>query len=489
MRVGIIAVQHESNTFITAPTTWDRFEQHGALLKGPQIRQEYGEAHHEVGGFFAGLEEQQIEAVPILLAWTMPGGAISADALNKLLAMILDELHAAGELDGLLVAPHGAAVAEGCPDMDGFWLRELRARLGPQKPIVGTLDLHANLSETMVRATDALIAYRTNPHLDQRERGVEAAHLIGRMLRGEVHPTQAAAFPPLAINIERQHSSSSPCQECYEALGDMLADKRVLSASLLLGFPYADVREMGSSVIVVTNDDDHLAHTLARQFAEYLELRHNDFTGHMIDIVAAVELGMKLPGPVCLLDMGDNVGGGSPGDGTLLLQAICRRGEPKAFVCLADPESVAQADAAGVGKKIAMRLGGKSDTLHGTPVETDATVVSLHDGRFSELQVRHGGRTNYDMGRTAIVRLASGPTVMLTSERVAPYSLEQLKSCGLNPHDFQILVAKGVHAPVAAYAPVCDSLLRVNTPGVTTADMTALEYHHRRRPLYPFEKI
>src|SRR5439155_726240 len=154
---------------------------------------------------------------------------------------------------GVLVAAHGAGVAESRADMDGYWLRELRSRVGPQVPIIGTLDSHANLSSAMVLATNALIGYRTNPHLDQRQRGLEAARLMSRVLRNQVRPTQAAAFPRVAINIERQHTGSSPCRECYEAVEDMLADKRVLSISLLLGFPYADVHEMGTSALVVTN--------------------------------------------------------------------------------------------------------------------------------------------------------------------------------------------------------------------------------------------
>lgn len=488
MRVGIIALQHESNTFLGTPTTWEHFEQ-GALLSGKTIRAQYGEAHHEVGGFFQGLEEESLEAVPIFLAWAPPSGTVTAPALNKLLGAMLDELKQAGQLDGLLVAPHGAAVAENCPDMDGFWLRELRSRVGPLTPIVGTLDLHANLSEPMVRATDALIAYRTNPHLDQRERGREAARLMARILRGEVRPTQVAAFPPLAINIERQHTGSAPCRECYDALDDLLADHRVLSNSLLLGFPYADVREMGTSVVMVTNDDPDLARKLAGEFVEYLTLRRSVFVGQLIDIDAAVEGAASSPGPVCLLDMGDNVGGGSPGDGTLLLQAICRHGVQKAFVCLCDPASVEQAKKAGIGAHLSFELGGKTDRLHGDPLPAAGRVRGLYDGRFSESQPRHGGRMHYDMGLTAIVQLDCGPTVMLTSRRAMPFSLEQLTSCGIDPRGFQIIVAKGVHAPLAAYAPVCPTILRVNTPGVTTADMTRLEYQHRRRPLFPFEAI
>ena len=488
MHVGIIGLQHESNTFLGTPTTWEHFEQ-GALLSGAAIAREYREAHHEVGGFFEGLEEAGLEAVPIFMAWALPGGTVDGPTLEKLLAAMLGELKRAEALDGILVAPHGAAVATSRADMDGYWLRELRSRVGPQMPIVGTLDLHANLSEAMVRATDALIGYRTNPHLDQRDRGREAARLMARILRGEVRPTQAAVFPPLAINIERQHTAISPCHECYEALDDMLDDRRVLANSLLLGFPYADVPEMGSSVIVITNDEPDLARRLADEFAEYLMLRQQDFSGQLLGIEQALELAQQSPAPVCLLDMGDNVGGGSPGDGTLLLEAICRHGISKAFVCLFDPASVVLAKSAGAGAQVSLKIGGKTDELHGPTLSVTARVRSLHDGKFTELEPRHGGRTHYDMGETAIVDLAQGPTLMLTSRRMVPFSLSQLTSCGIDPNDYQVIVAKGVHAPLAAYAPVCPTQIRVNTAGVTTADMTALEYHHRRRPMFPFEKL
>jgi microcystin degradation protein MlrC len=488
MRVGIIGLQHESNTFQGAPTTWENFEQ-GAILTGQRIVREYGEAHHEIGGFFQGLDDEGLEAVPIFFAWALPGGAVTARTLDRLLQTMLDQLKGAGELDGLLVAPHGAGVSESRPDMDGAWLRELRSRVGPQTPIVGTLDLHANLSEEMLHATNALIAYRSNPHLDQRERGHQAARLMARILRGEVRPTQAAAMPPVAINIERQGTAASPCRECFEALDDMLADRRVLSNSLLLGFPYADVREMGTSAVIVTNDDPDLAQSLAGEFAEYLTLRRHDFVGRYLEIDEAIEQAEKLPRPVGLLDMGDNVGGGSPGDGTLLLHALRRRGVSKAFVSLCDPAAVRKATRAGVGQQVALEMGGKADALHGEPVEANVRVRGLYDGNFSETQARHGGRTHYDMGPTAIAEIDGGPTVMLTSNRVPPFSLQQLTSCGVDPQQFQIVVIKGVHAPVAAYAPVCSTLLRVNTPGLTTADMTTLNYQHRRKPLFPFEDI
>lgn len=486
MRVGIIALLHESNTFISKPTRLEHFRQ-DTLLTGEAIRERMGNTHHEVSGFFEGLKSAQIEAVPIFAARAIPFGPVTAEAFDQLQEMMFASLRDAPSLDGLLIAPHGATVAESHRDADGHWMAELRKRVGATLPIIGTLDAHANLSPQMVESTDALIAYRTNPHLDQLARGVEAATLMARTLRGEIRPTQAAVFPPLAINIERQLTSEPQLVPLYEAADRMLDQPKVLSNSILLGFPYADVEDMGSSAVVVTDGDSALAAELARELGDAMWNRRDEFVGQMISIDEALDRASTLEGPVCLLDMGDNIGGGSPADSTHLAHAISARGDGNAFVCLYDPESVAQAAAAGVDSQLAMRLGGKTDRMHGEPLEGTFRVLGLHEGKFVESQPRHGGFTHCDQGPTAVVRSDRGVTVMLTSKRMPPFSLQQLISCDLDPARFHLLVAKGVNAPVAAYAPVCPHLIRVNTPGCTTADMVTLDFQHRRRPMFPFE--
>lgn len=484
-RVGILALLHESNTFIPQPTTLRHFEEN-LVLVGEPVRERMAGTHHEVGGFFEGLDQAGVKAVPVFAARAVPYGTITAEAFDSLVNRLLEALAAAGPLDGLLVAPHGATVSERARDADGYWLGRVRQQVGPDLPIVGTLDPHANLSPAMVTATQALIAYRTNPHLDQRQRGIEAASLLTRTLAGEVRPTQAAVFPPMAINIERQCTHEAPCTGLYRLADEILKRPHVLSDSILLGFPYADVEEMGSAVLVVTDNQPALAQNLADELASYLWEHRQEFVGRLISVEDAVARASQLPGPVCLLDMGDNVGGGSPGDGTILAQALRQRGVGPAFVCLYDPVAVEAAERVGVGGHLTEGLGGKLDSWHGAPLAGEFVVQSLHEGTFEEPEPRHGGFTRCDQGQTAIVREGQ-LTVMLTSRRMPPFSLRQLTSCGIVPQEFQVLVAKGVNAPLAAYAPVCPHLLRVNTPGVTTADMNALTFHHRRRPMFPFE--
>ena len=161
----------------------------------------------------------------------------------------------------------------------------------------------------------------------------------------------------------------------------------------------------------------------------------------------------------------------------------------EAFVCLCDPKAVGDVRAVGVGARIELNVGGRVDRLQGPPLLASVTIQSICDGRFHESQVRHGGRTEYDMGPTAVVRTDGKLTVMITTRRVPPFSLRQLSACGLDPSAFDILVAKGVNAPIAAYGEVCDHFIRVNTPGVTCADVRQLEFHNRRRPMWPFEEI
>lgn len=339
----------------------------------------------------------------------------------------------------------------------------------------------------MVSSCDALIAYRTNPHLDQRERGMEAASLMLKTVRGDVTPVMAAAFPPMAISIDRQCTDETHLQQLYQIADEQLEVSNLLSNSILLGFPYADVAEMGSAVIAVTDRDETLAQRLANQLAATMWSMRNALKGDFTSVDEALAKCVHAKDRICLLDMGDNVGGGSAADGTELLAAIHRRGIGSAFVCIYDPESVRACALAGVNQRLRLSVGGKTDSIHGESMDVEVTVTSLCDGKFTESQPRHGGITQFDQGRTAICETDTGLTLMLTSLRMVPFSLQQLYSCGVDPRRFAVLVAKGVNAPVAAYRDVCDRFIRVNTQGSTCADISRLKYEHRRSPLYPLE--
>lgn len=494
MRIGILGLLHESNTFISQPTTFTDFEQ-DLFAEGPEVLQRLQGSHHEVGGFIAGLESaatlQSIEMVPLLVARATPSGTIQGRTFERLVQQILASLEIQPRLDGLLIAAHGAAVAESHSDADGFWLQQVRQQVGTDLTIIATLDPHANLSQAMVDACDALIAYRTNPHLDQKQRGLEAAQLMVDTLNGKAHPRMAAAFPPLVINIERQSTSEPHWKPHFELADQQLSQPGVLSNSILLGFPYSDVQKMGAATLTVTNNDLPLAESMARQLSNSLWSHRSDFIGQLVSVDSAITECQRQPDRrICLLDMGDNVGGGSAADGTVIAEALLQHHLGPSCICIFDPHSVDQCLLAGVGSCLQLSLGGHTDDLHGSPLLIEVRIGSIHSGKFTEPLPRHGGITDFDQGTSVVVQAIHHPlTILITSKRMVPFSLQQLVSCGIDPRSYRILVAKGVHAPLAAYRDVCDLFIRVNTPGSTCADLMQLVFRNRRRPLFPLEQF
>ncbi|MCE6993138.1 M81 family metallopeptidase [Dyadobacter sp. CY323] len=484
-RIALLGIYHESNTFALSPTTLTDFE-NGHSLTGNDIRKEYQDAHHEVGGMIEVIDRAGMELVPVVFSEATPGGTISAETYETLLDQMLEKLDAVLPVDGVLVVPHGAGVSEDFPDMDGHWISKIRKKLGPDMPIVGTLDLHANVSPLMAESANALVSYKKNPHIDQRQTGKAAAEILVKMVNSEAKPIQALIQIPLAISIEQHFTSNEPCKSLYALADELSKMEGILSISILLGFPYADVQEMGTSLIVVSDNHADLATRIGKQLESYILDNRDLFIGIKNDIPATIDMIGQKEKPVLLLDMGDNIGGGSPGNNICLLEGLEEDGTYKYFVCLYDPEAVQRASKHQPGETFSLSMNGtvKDGSKN---IELEVKLLRLSDGHFTEANPRHGGQANYDMGKTAVVARPNGSVIMLTSLRVPPFSLGQLTSCDVDPEAFDVIIAKGVVAPLAAYAPVCPSIIQVNTPGVTQADMTMFSYKNRRKPLFPFE--
>ena len=486
-RVALLGIYHESNTFVITPTVLDDFR-NGKYLKGESIRKEYQLAHNEIGGMLEVLDKEGIEAIPLLFASATPGGTISAETYNFILQETLEELKKVLPIDACLVIPHGAGVSEEFPDMDGHWLSKVREIVGDKIPIIGTLDLHANVSELMVASTNALVAYKQNPHVDMRQRGVESAKLLVNLLNGKTKPVQALVQVPLAISIEQQLTANEPCISLYAYANQLSAEPGILALSIQHGFPYADVHEMGTSIIVVADGDYEKALSVAKKLEAYILVHKSSFVGKKNDIPSALNLINDSAKPVCLLDMGDNVGGGGPANNSCILEAFEESKKYKFFVCMYDPQAVIDASSHQQGEQFELTvIGTGKDGLK--TLKLNVKLLKISDGTFQESNPRHGGQINFRMGKTVVVSTKEGGVIMLTSLRVMPFSLQQLISQGVVPSEFDAIVAKGVNAPIAAYAPVCPTIIQVNTPGVTQADMTLFDYQQRRKPLFPFENV
>jgi microcystin degradation protein MlrC len=485
MRLAALGLSHEANTF--SPTIVDRARLDAATLRGDGIVAAHAAAGTSMAGFLS-VAGDGVEVVPLVHAKLVPAGPIAADALAAITDELVAALRDAGPFDGVLAALHGAAVAEGRLDVDGYLLRRFREAVGANVPIGAALDLHANVSADMVAYADVLATYRTNPHVDAKERAVEVAELVIRAANGEIRPVPAFRALPCVINILCQNTGTPPMREILAELDAVLARPEVLTASVAEGYPYADVPEMGMSVTVVTDGDPEAAAAHAAHLAEAVWARRAEFDTARVSPEQALRRAAAAPArPVLLLDVGDNIGGGAPGDSVALLNAARAAGFADLVTIVADPGAVAGCAAAGPGGTTALTIGAATDPRTGPPVRAEAIVLGLHDGRFEDPGPTHAGTRFFDAGRTAVVRLDTGQTVVLTSQVEMPTSAVQLTALGLEPKRFTAVVAKGVHSPLAGYAGHYAEAIWVDTPGVTSARLEEFRYAHRRRPLYPFE--
>ncbi len=480
-RIALLGIYHETNTFSKQLTTLAEFRS-GFWLEEGAITKEYRGAHHEISGIIEVIESSDAyELVPVFYAYATPSGMVTADALERILSRLWELYDKHGPSDGILVVPHGAGVAEDHPDMDGYWLAQLRARAGDAIPIVGTLDPHANVSPLMTDSTNGLFPYQTNPHIDQARVGREAARMMMAILSDGRQFTQTLVQLPVAISIEQQYTSESPCLDLLQLAENVKAQHGLYSVSLLLGFPYADVAELGSAFIIISESDPVAVETRGiAPLRQYVFQNLHSFSGKKLHIRDWIPLFPEMEKPALLLDMGDNVGGGSSAQSTHLLEELDLAGLSRTFICIYDPAAVARLEnASGVPAELAIGENG---------YVIIPESYRLIEGRFKELTPKHGGFVNYDMGASAIVKTVNGQTVMLTSLRTVPFSLQQLLAYDLKPGDFDFIVAKGVNAPIAAYKDVCKHLCKVDTPGDTSADMTRFVFNNRRVPLFPFEE-
>lgn len=479
MRIAIAGFSHESNSFYSQPTRLEDF----GVCEGADLIDQYAETFHEIAGYIAGAEQFGYELHPLLAASATPGGPVTAATYEHFVGRILSGLEAAPPLDGVLLALHGAMVAEGFPQADGETVRRVRALVG-DLPIAATHDYHANVPPELVAAADSLVIYKTNPHVDQRERGLQAASILTRQIRGEVQPTMALVKPEVLFNIYFHNTSVAPMQPLMQAAIELESKAGILGCSIAGGYQYADVPYMGPSIVVIADGDAARARREAERLGEQMWASRDQLKAAVPAPAEAVRLALESEKtPVCLLDMGDNIGGGSSGDSTFVLEQLLAQGAAGWVASIWDAESVQVCFAAGVGGQVQLRVGGKTDDMHGPTLEIAGRVRTLHDGSYEERERRHGGGRNFNQGLTAVVQAGKG-LLLLNSERACPNSIHQITCAGIQPEQQRILVAKGAVAPRAAYEPVCPRLIEVASGGATAIDRSPDEYRLARKSLY-----
>lgn len=487
MRVVIGEFKQESNTFAAVPTTLQHFRDFH-LWYGESMIANLKDTNSEVGGFIDVCTEMGYTLLPTLAAFAVSGAPLTTEAYETLHDELLARLSAARPFDAVLLALHGAMVAAHEDDPDGATLEAVRSLIGPDVPLVVTMDLHANLTRRCVAQADAIVGFKTCPHVDQRETGRRAARLLTRWLRGEIRPTMAFAKVPMVTPASTHiHSQEGPFKRLMDATTAMEAEG-ALSASVFSVQPWLDIPEMGYATIAVTDNDPALAGQLAGRLANQAWAeRHALMDVDLVPVDEAIQLALAHPtGPVVLSDLADGTGAGSPGDSTAVLSALLRADPPKmALLYLFDPEVAARAADLGRGQPIDVLVGGKRDHVYNKPVRFTGTVEFAQPTSF-----RFGGRGYtgivMDMGMSAILRRGN-IHLLVTSNPVLTVDPALYRAVGLEPAAAQIVVVKSHIQFRAGYGDIAAEFILLDSPGMSSDRLTALDFHRAERPLFPFD--
>jgi microcystin degradation protein MlrC len=486
MRIATGAFSHETSTFTPVSTTWASYrdERYG-YLHGAEVLEKFGGTNTPIGGFIEGAEVHGFELVPTVYAEPHPSGPTPRAIFDEILTALLDGIGRAGKIDGVLLELHGSMVAEGIDDGEGFILRQVRQLVGSDVPIVVQLDIHSNISSLMIEQADVLIGRETFPEVDMAARGRECADVLLRILQGQIRPRMALHQLPMIWGMN-QVTAHPPMRQAIEELHRLEAVPGVVCASIATGFPLADVPAMGSSVYVVTDNDQELAQRLADELGGWIWERKEEWQASMPLTAEVLKEAQQGPLPAVFADRNDNTGGGSPGDSTGMLRAFIAAGLDRACILyMVDPQAVDACQQAGVGACLHLEVGGKSSLLQGPPCVMDVEVMALSDGRFRYDGPMYAGLET-SMGPSAHIR-QGGLHVILTNGREQPFDTAFARTLGLDPRQMDYIGLKSAAHFRAGFESWAGAVYLVGEPGVHDPLSGHVRFENLGRRVYPID--
>jgi len=480
MRIAIALVKEETNTFTPVPCTLEVFKQNGLYYNTNFLGKMKSRA--EIGGFLDVTQEEKVDVIlfPILYAAGRAGGRVETKALRFFEEKLREGLQKALPLDGMFFALHGAASTEELDDMEGHLLSVVRGVIGNDVPIVSSLDHHANITKKMIKLTDLMVGYETNPHKPY-ETGRRAAELFFPLLQGKFKPTLAWEKISLIVGYhERLHiGEGEPMKEWFDLARQLEKEPGVISIS---NFP------MQPWLLVYTDNDPQLAKELAAQLANKAwSLRERFWVSTRVSPKEAVSYAVKAPeGPILLSDPADTVSGGAPGDSTCILSEMLRQKITcPALVPIYDPEVYRQAAKAGLGSTITVKVGGKFGPQFYSPVEVTGKVTGITEG--FEVDAKTEPKSWLVQIGTVILEVGSIQLLISEGRATAGIHPDIYSHFGIEPAEARIIVMK-TGGNFRYYLPMTKKVIRVDCPGYAQGDLTKFEWKRIPRPIYPLDK-
>ncbi|MDR3486252.1 MAG: M81 family metallopeptidase [Bradyrhizobium sp.] len=483
-RIAIGGFLHETNTFAPTKASYDDFVHGGgwpAMARGADVLKVMRHINVGLAGFVEQAEANGWELVPTISCGASPSAHVTKDAFERVAKVMIDGIKAAGPLDAVYLDLHGAMVTEHLDDGEGEILARVRQAIGKDLPLVVSLDLHANVTPQMVEHADALIAYRTYPHVDMADTGRAAADHLAMLLRTKQRLAKAFRQLPFLIPISWQCTGDQPCKSIYQKLAALQGDA-VPTLSFAPGFPAADFFNCGPSVFAYGKTQAD-ADAAADEMVKLIVSHESDFDGRIFTpdegVRYAMELATRAGKPIVIADTQDNPGAGGDSDTTGMLRALVRNNATRAAIgVIYDPRSAKAAHAAGVGATVTLALGGTSGIPGDAPYKESFIVENLSDGQFVAAGPYYGGR-DMDMGPSAALRIGD-VRVVVSSHRAQLADQSMYRFVGIEPTEQSILVNKSSVHFRADFEPIAERLLICAAPGAMPADTAALPWTRLR---------
>ena len=481
--VFIAGFQHETNTFAPSLADWEAFNRGDAFpayIRGEAMQTQFTGVNIPVGGFIDAAKRHGWQLWPSVWAGASPSSYVTRDAFERIATDLLQDLKQALSqgIDAVYLDLHGAAVAEHADDAEGELLARVRAIIGENMPLVASLDLHANVTQRMLATADALVAYRTYPHIDMAETGERAAELLQRRLRLGRREALTVHRLPYLISLNAQSTWLQPAKDIYAAIDDI--DKAHHSVlSFCMGFAAADFEEC-APVLWAYAGEAHQAQAAAdalHQLAAPPAQWRIDFLEAREAVAQALALAAQHTRPVLIADTQDNPGAGGDSNTTGMLHALLQQGAGQRFpgaVALGlmyHPEVAAKAYAAGVGALIDVVLGVSVTTYSGmsdAPLSARARVVAISDGRCVLKGPMMRGMTS-QLGQSACLEI-EGVLVAVVSGKAQLFDREMLRILGITPEAMKLIVLKSSNHFRADFEPIASKVLVAKAIGPMAAD-------------------
>ena len=485
---------HESNTFKKGTTTLRDFAAH-VLYDGDAGLGSRLQANTEIGGFMAVAKAKNWTTTHVISAHAEPGGKVAREAYEHIAAKICAAVRAhKGQLNGILLALHGAMVTQDHQDGEGELLTRVRAITGPDLPIAITLDLHANATPAMARLADIVVAFKTYPHIDMTLTGTHAARLLHDMMAGKTRPRTLRTHRPMLDDTNAGRSDAGPIVPLYAAARAYETEHGILAVSLNAGFSDADIAEVGPTTFVTYDQNipraEARALTIANQLSDAVWAARGASENTFLDVPDTIALAQAHPmdqGPLIIADYSDNPGSGAYGDATNLLAGMIDAGLQNAtFGPMIDPQAAAKLCAERVGDTLTIELGGKNDpAFGGGPLTLTGTIRALSDGQITGDGPMMGGQ-QLNFGSTAVFRV-DGIDILVVTERGQMLDQQQFKAFGIMPAEKFVVALKSMQHFRAAFEPIAARVIVCDCGALSTPQMHRRPYVNAPRPIYPLD--